>query len=96
MLLNNEYKDIIKKNIKEIASINRDANPNTLWETIKGTIRNETIKFATHTRKQTRNQEKIIGSEILKFQKDILETSDNDEIESIKNNLLENNNALEK
>ena len=96
MLLNNEYKDIIKKNITEIASINRDANPNTLWETIKGTIRNETINLATHTRKQTRKQEKIIESEILKLQKDILETSDNDKIESIKKNLLEKNNALEK
>ena len=53
-------------------------------------------KFATHTRKQTRKQEKIIESEILKLQKDILETSDNDKIESIKKNLLEKNNALEK
>ena len=83
MLLNNKYKDIIKKNITEIA-VNRDANSNTLWETIKGTIRNETIKFATHTRKQTRKQEEIIESEILKLQKDILETTDNDKIESIK------------
>ena len=84
LLLNNEYKDSIKKNITEIALINRDANPNTLWETIKGTIRNETIKFATHTRKQTRKQEEIIESEIVKLQKDILETSDNDKIEYIK------------
>ena len=60
-------------------------SPNTLWETIKGTIRNETIKFATHTRKKTRKQEETIESEILKLQKDVLETSDNDKIESIKN-----------
>ena len=52
--------------------------------------------MATHTRKQTRKQEKIIESEILKLQNDILETSDNDKIESIKKNLLEKNNALEK
>ena len=75
---------ILLRMITEIASINRDANPNTLWETIKGTIGNETIKFATHTRKQTRKQEKNHRREILKLQKDILETSDNDKIESIK------------
>ena len=49
-------------------------------------MRNETIKFATHIRKQTKKQEEIIESEIVKLQKDILETSDNDKIESIKKN----------
>ena len=43
LLLNNEYEDIIKIKIREIASMNIDANPNTLLEIIKGTIRNETI-----------------------------------------------------
>ena len=28
--------------------INNEANANVLWEIIKGTIRNETIKYATY------------------------------------------------
>ena len=47
------------------------------------------LKMATHTRKQTRKQEEIIESDIVKLQKGILETSDNDQIESIKKKLLE-------
>ena len=50
LLLDKEYQDIVKKSITDISLINRDANPTTLWEIIKGTIRNETIKFATHTK----------------------------------------------
>ena len=61
LLLDKEYQDIIKKSITEISFINRDANLNTLWEIIKGTIRNETIKSATHTKKKTtRKQEETI------------------------------------
>ena len=72
---------LLRKIIAEIALINRDANLNTLWKTIiEGIIQNETTKFATHTKKQTRIQEEIIESEILKLQKDILERSDNDKI----------------
>ena len=49
LLLDNEYQEQIKKNIekKEKVAFNTEANPNTLWELIKGTVRNETIKFAT-------------------------------------------------
>ena len=48
LLIDNDYKNIIKRSISETARINSDANPNVLWEVIKGNIRNETIKFATH------------------------------------------------
>ena len=47
LLLDNEYQEQIKKNINEIVAFNTEANPNTLWELIKETVRNETIKFAT-------------------------------------------------
>ena len=43
---------MIKNSISETAEINIDANPNTLWELIKGTIRNVTIKFATAKKKK--------------------------------------------
>ena len=88
LLLDKEYQDIIKKSITEISLINRDANPNTLWEIIKSTIRNETIKFATHTKK-TRKQEETIKNEILKLQQNISETSDHEKIETLKISLQE-------
>ena len=50
---------------------------------MKGTIRNETIQFATHTKKQTRKQEETIENEILKLQQNISETSDNENIETL-------------
>ena len=58
LLLDREYQDIIKKSITGILLINRDANPNTLWEIIKDTIRNETIKFADHTKNEIGNKTK--------------------------------------
>ena len=51
LLLENEYQTLIRNNIKDIAEINKDANPKVLWETIKGTIRNETIKYAAYKKK---------------------------------------------
>ena len=35
LLLENDYKEIIKTHILEIVEINKDANPNTLWELLK-------------------------------------------------------------
>ena len=52
LILDNEYQQTIKESIKEIAAINKDANPNTLWEIIKGTVRNETIKYASLKKKK--------------------------------------------
>ena len=47
ILLQNEYQNMIKNSIKDIADINKDCNPNTLWELIKGSCRNETITYST-------------------------------------------------
>lgn len=33
--------------MKEITTMNVEANPHTLWELIKVTVRNEIIKYAT-------------------------------------------------
>ena len=51
LLLDSDYQQRIKENINDIAEINKNANPNTLWEIIKGTVRNETIKYATAKKK---------------------------------------------
>lgn len=47
ILFDNEYQRLIKTSITEIVNLNADANANTLWEIIKGTIRNETIKYTS-------------------------------------------------
>ena len=51
LILDTEYQQQIKENINTIAIINNDANPNTLWEIIKGTIRNKTIEYASAKKK---------------------------------------------
>ena len=51
-LLEKQYQEIIKKSITEITSINENANPNTLWEMVKGTIRNESIKYGSRKKKE--------------------------------------------
>jgi len=48
-----KYIQRIRIAIKEIATINKDANPNTLWEIIKGTIRIISIKYSSEKKKQT-------------------------------------------
>ena len=53
LLLDSVYQENIKQSINETSVINKDANPNTLWELIKGTIRNETIKYATKKKKES-------------------------------------------
>ena len=98
MLLDKEYQDIRQKCIlTEISLLNRDANPNTLWEIVIGTIRNETIKFATHTKKQTRKQEETIENDFFKLKQNISETSDHEKNETLKINIQEKKKvALEK
>ena len=51
LILQTEYQDKIRKSISEIAEINKNANPNTLWEIIKGGIRDESIKYASYEKK---------------------------------------------
>ncbi|WAQ93481.1 YTX2-like protein [Mya arenaria] len=43
-----EYQNQIKTAIMETVQINSNYNPNTLWELIKGTIRNIYIKYFTY------------------------------------------------
>ena len=58
LLLDSNYQNNIKNNISETVELNKDANPNTLWEIIKGSIRNTTIKFATSKKKEEIKKEK--------------------------------------
>ena len=40
----------LRNAIEEVIEINNVCNPNTLWELIKGTVHNETIKYTTQKR----------------------------------------------
>ena len=76
LLLENDFKETIKKHISETVDINKNANPNTLWELIKGTIRNETIRYASTKNKIQNKKEKQLTTDIQNLEKDI-ETSTN-------------------
>ena len=95
LLLEAEYQKIIKKNVNETVLINKESNPNTLWELIKGTVRNETIKYASKKKKDTNKRESALSDEILILNKILSETNNTDRIEIIKNNLRKKNNKLE-
>ena len=72
ILLQNEYQNIIKKNIKDIVDINKDCNPNTLWELIKGACRNETIKYSTFKKKKDLEKETELKTEIEHIENQII------------------------
>jgi exonuclease III len=89
ILLDCEYQEKIKTAIQEITTINKDANPNTTWELIKGTIRNETIKFTSKKAKLEKEDESKLISEIKEIEKDIATNKDKDETEELVNSLKE-------
>ena len=86
LLLDNDYQETVKQSIAEIADINKETNPNTKWELIKGTIRNETIKYATYKKKETNKQEKRLTTEINELQNEISESTDTNVIKVLKTN----------
>ena len=67
LLLNEEFNIKIKESISNIKLNNSDASHQTLWELIKGTIRNETIKFSIIKKKQQNENKKQIEDEISKL-----------------------------
>ena len=59
-----EYQSKIKECIKDTIELNEQANPNTLWEVVKGSVRNTTIKYATHRKLLLKSDEKRLLNEI--------------------------------
>ena len=80
LLLENEYQTLIRNSIKDIAEINKDANPKVLWETIKGTIRNETIKYAAYKRKCEKELEKKLLANINEIENELTRNATNHDI----------------
>ena len=61
LILQPEYQNKIRDTYKETINTNKTANPNTLWEIIKGSIRNETIKYTSYKKKeQNKNEIKLL------------------------------------
>ncbi|KAH3823563.1 hypothetical protein DPMN_125370 [Dreissena polymorpha] len=57
ILLDTQYQAQIKQEIFNTVQDNKDANPNTLWEVIKGNIRNTTIRYTSFQQKETHKLE---------------------------------------
>ena len=71
LILEQDYQNKIKHSINETAEINKNSNPNTLWEIIKGNIRNETIKYASHKKKIEKQVEKETRNDIKKLEQQL-------------------------
>ncbi|MES9884044.1 MAG: reverse transcriptase domain-containing protein [Sedimenticola sp.] len=88
VLFDDEYKHIIKNSISEIAEINKEANPNILWEVIKGTIRNESIKYCARKNRKDKLEEVKLQEKIDELVKANIDTPEAiDEINNHKKRL---------
>ena len=65
----------------EITTINKDANPNTLWELIKGSIRNETIKYGSMKKKERDRIEQQLTNDIENLNKIMNDTVNNETVD---------------
>ena len=82
LILQPEYQEKIRNTINETAEINKNANPNTLWEIIKGSIRNESIKYASYKKKEQNKKESQLIEEINIIKGKL--TSENDQENELK------------
>ena len=85
--LETKYQENIRKSLTEISTYNVNANPNTLWELIKGTIRDETIKYGTLRKKENNKNEVKLTCHIDNLDKLIGNTNSNERIEVLKQEL---------
>ena len=86
-ILVNEYQEGIRKSITETTTFNENANPNTLWELIKGSIRNVTIKYGTKKKKENNNQEIKLKQDIENIENNINNTLCNIKLDDLKQEL---------
>ena len=87
ILLQIEYQNIIRNSINDIVNINNECNPNTLWELIKGSIRNETIKYTSFKKKQDAEKEITLKSEIESIENKLINTNQINENINLKSEL---------
>lgn len=80
ILLHTEYKQQLKNAIQETINNNGGSNPNTMWELIKGTVRNESIKYSSKIKKQERKREQEIELELKRLEEKVAENPYNQDI----------------
>ena len=85
ILLDVDYQNKIKQSINDITNLNKECNPNTMWELIKSTIRNETIKYCSIKNKKSKKEEEELIKEITTLQQNLINCNSTDSIENITN-----------
>ena len=72
LILLEDYQTKIRNSIRETAEINFNSNPNTLWEIIKGNIRNETIKYSSYKKKNDKKLEQELENDIKNIESQLI------------------------
>ena len=65
-----EYRQVISELIKELVELNQDADPATLWDTIKACIRGESIRFLAKEKRRKKAQIEDLEAEIAQATQD--------------------------
>jgi len=78
--IDSSYQSKIKNAIKEIVEFNSESNPNIKRELIKARIQDESIKFATYKKKESRKEEAEINDEIKNIEQKIIKEPLNQEL----------------
>jgi len=91
-LFEDDFKNYIKNAIQKLVRNKSDSNPNTLWELIKGTIRNESIKYASRRKREKEKEENALKSTISTIEDDLNSNPNN---ENLKHKLLSENRKLD-
>ena len=95
LLLEEDYQNIIRNSIKHITELNENANPNTLWELIKGCIRNESIKYSSFKKKMQSKKEQELQTNIDKLENKIKNSLNQTIIEEATKEINENKQELD-
>ena len=77
ILTNEDYQTQIKVGIDETVTYNQNPNPNTLWEILKGPIRNITIKYVTKLKKETNKTKTNIKKKLEELGHQLIKTNTN-------------------
>ena len=81
-----QYRHSIKKAIRDTSIYNREANANVRWELIKGSVWNETIKYATKKKHNEQKKKKDLIQEIYILEQKIKTSNNsNEHINSLSN-----------
>ena len=72
LLLQTDFQEKVRNVIKDTTEINKSANPNTLWEIIKGSVINETIKYVLYKKKENNKKETKLRKEINEIRNNII------------------------